>query len=453
MKPFRLNRRALLRGAGGVAIGLPFLEAMRPFGVRRAAAGNTPPKRFIVFFSPDGNIRENWTPTGTETSFTLSRILAPLAGNQQSLVVLDGVENQVGGYAAHPGDDHMKGMGTMLTGIGLLPGTTQGGAGDPAGLAGGISVDQQIATTIGAGTKFRSLELGVQSGSPGTVWGYTAYAGANQPLPPDNNPASVWNRVFAAFGGTSDAVLRQQAERRSVLDAVTQSYTKLNPRLGAADKAKLDEHLGNIRDLELRLTASGNSGGSCTKPAAPDTIDYKANANFPAVGKLQMDLLVMAMACDLTRVGTLQWEQSVGGARFTWVDPAITRDHHDMSHDGDGATDTLEMLTKINIWYAQQLNYLLDALKNAKEADGSSMLDNTLVLWVNELSRGNVHSHDHMPFLLAGGAGGALRTGRFLSYPKSVSHNNLLVSCMNLMGVPGTTFGDPAFCTGPLANL
>ncbi len=95
----------------------------------------------------------------------------------------------------------MKGMGTMLTGIGLLPGTTQGGAGDPAGLAGGISVDQTIATAIGAGTKFRSLELGVQSGSAGTVWGYTAYAGANQPLPPDNNPASVWNRVFAAFGG------------------------------------------------------------------------------------------------------------------------------------------------------------------------------------------------------------------------------------------------------------
>jgi hypothetical protein len=344
-------------------------------------------------------------------------------------------------------------MGTMLTGIGLLPGTTQGGAGDPAGLAGGISVDQQIATAIGAGTKFRSLELGVQSGSPGTVWGYTAYAGANQPLPPESNPASVWNRVFAAFGGTSEAVLRQQAERRSVLDAVTQSYAKLNPRLGAADKAKLDEHLDNIRDLELRLTASGNSGSSCTKPAAPATLDYKANANFPAVGKLQMDLLVMAMACDLTRVGTIQWEQSVGGVRFTWVDPAITRGHHDMSHDGDSEIDTLEMLTKINIWYAQQFNYLLDALKNAKEADGSSMLDNTLVIWVNELSRGNVHSHDHMPFVLAGGAGGALRTGRFLSYPKSVSHNNLLLSCMNLMGVPGTTFGDPAFCTGPLANL
>jgi hypothetical protein len=448
-----MSRRALLRGAGGVAIGLPFLEAMTPFGRTSHAAGTTPPKRFIVFFSPDGSIRENWLPTGTETSFTLSRILAPLEANKQSIVVLDNVENKVGGYAARPGDDHMKGMGAMLTGRGLLPGSTQGGAGDPAGLASGISVDQAIASVIGNDAKFRSMELGVQSGSAGTVWGYTAYAGSNQPLPPDNNPASVWNRVFSGFGGADPALLRQQAERKSVLDAVIQSYGKLNPKLGASDKAKLDEHLGNIRDLEMRLTATGTSGAACAKPASPGTIDYKTNANFPMVGKLQMDLLVMAMACDLTRVGTIQWEQSVGNVRFTWVDPTITRGHHDMSHDGNDVTATIEALTKINIWYAGQLNYLINSLKNAKEADGSSMLDNTLVVWVNELARGNAHSHDHMPFVLAGGAGGALRTGRFLSFPKSVPHNNMLVSCLNLMGLPDTTFGDPAFCTGPLAGL
>jgi hypothetical protein len=228
-----------------------------------------------------------------------------------------------------------------------------------------------------------------------------------------------------------------------------QSYSRLGPRLGADDKAKLDAHLANVRDLEVRLAASG---AVCTLPTAPAAIDYKANANFPAVGKLQMDLLVAALACDLTRVGTIQWEQSVGNVRFTWVDPAITRGHHDMSHDGDSLTDTLEQLTQINAWYAQQLNYLLGALDAAKDPDGSSMLDNTLVIWVNELSRGNVHSHDKMPYVLAGGAGGALRTGRFLTY-KGDSHSNLLVSCMNAMGVPGTRFGDPAFCTGPLANL
>ena len=449
MKPFKLSRRAALRGAGGIAVGLPFLDVMRPSGRRSLAAGTTPPRRFIVFFSPDGSIHENWVPTGTETAFTLSRILAPLESNKQKLVILDGVENKVGGYGARPGDDHMKGMGGMLTGMGLLPGTTQGGAGDPAGLAAGISVDQTIAATIGADTKFRSLELGVQAGSSGTAWGYSNYAGPGQGLPPDNNPAAVFNRVFTPQGAAGAAAAQQRAERKSVLDAVMQSYARLGPRLGADDKAKLDAHLANIRDLENRLTATS---AACVTPAAPGTIDYKANANFPAVGKLQTDLLVMALACDLTRVGTLQWEQSVGNVRFTWVDPAITRGHHDMSHDGDTVTDTMEQLTKINIWYAQQLNYLLDSLKAHREADGTTMLDNTLVLWVNELARGNVHSHDKMPYVLAGGAGGTLRGGRFLSY-KGVPHNNLLVSCMNLMGVAGTTFGNPAFCTGPLAGL
>jgi Protein of unknown function (DUF1552) len=449
MKTFKLDRRAVLRGAGGIAIALPLLNAMGPFGRAARAAGTAPAKRFVVFFSPDGNIHENWVPTGTETTFTLSRILTPLAPNRDRVVILDGIENKVGGYGARPGDDHMKGMGSMLTGIGLLPGTTQGGAGDPAGLAGGISVDQTIANAIGTNTKFKSLELGVQSGSGGTVWGYSNYSGANQPLPPDNDPTSVFNRVFAPLAGDNAALQRKQAERKSVLDAVLQSYTSLNPRLGSADKAKLDAHLTNIRDLETRLAAMRNT---CVVPSMPATIAFKTAANFPAVGKLQMDLLAMALACDLTRVATLQWEQAVGNVRFTWVDPAITRGHHDLSHDGDSVTDTVEQLTKINTWYAQQFNYLLDALNTTKEADGTSVLDNTLVLWVNELSRGNAHSHDRMPYVLAGGAGGALRTGRFLTY-NGVSHNNLLVSCMNLMGVTGNSFGNPAFCTGPLAKL
>jgi len=447
---FRLSRRAMLRGAGGVAVGLPLLEIMSPLGRARAAAA-TPPKRFIVFFSPDGTIRPAWQlPAGaTENSFTLSRILAPLAPNQQHIVVLDGINNVAGTHG--DGDDHMRGMGTMLTGIELLPGTTMGGAGTPAGLAGGISVDQAIANGIGTGTKFKSLELGVESTGAGTVWGYTSYTAANQPLPPDNSPVSVWNRIFSQLGAGGTALAQLQAERRSVLDAVTSSYARLGPRLGAADKAKLDAHLSNIRDLETRLIAPGATvGTTCAPPAMPATIDSKVNANFPALGKLQMDLLVMAMACDLTRVGTVQWERSVGDVRFTWVDPTIDRGHHDMSHDGDDNADTQEKLTKINVWYAQQLNYLCDSLKAISEG-GGTMLDNTLILWCNELAKGNVHSHNPMPFVLAGHAGGALRAGRFLNI--NAPHNNLLVSCMNLMGVPATTFGNKAYCTGPLTGL
>ena len=450
MSSFRLSRRAMLRGAGGVAIGLPFLEIMSPIGRARAQAA-APPKRFIVFFSPDGTIKPAWTPTGSGTSWTPSRILMPLAANQQHIVVLEGVDNVAA--TKGPGDDHMKGMGTMLTGTELLPGTTQGGCCEPSGLAGGISVDQEIANKIGTTTKFKSLELGVQASSSGTVWGYSNYTGSNQPLPPENNPANVFKRVFSTLDASATDMQRIQSQRKSVLDAVKQSYGKLNPKLGAYDKAKLDEHLTNIRDLETRITATAVVGAACVKPAMP-TIDYRASANFPAVGKLQMDLMVMAMACDLTRVGTLQWEQSVGDVKFSWVDPAITRGHHDMSHDGDTSTDTIEMLTKINIWYAEQLNYLIEAMKKIPEGNaGGTMLDNTLILWCNELSKGSAHSHPDMPFLLAGHAGGALPGGQFLKFSGTVPHNNLLVSCLNLMDVPATTFGNPAYCTGRLTGV
>jgi hypothetical protein len=228
MTAFRLDRRALLRGAGGVAIGLPLLEIMT--GERRASAQAVAiPKRFVVFFSPDGSIRENWTPTGTEQSFQLSRILAPLEAHKSKLIILDGVDASVARSGL--GDDHMRGMGGMLTGVELLPGTTQGGAGDPAGLAGGISVDQKIASAVSQGTKFKSLELGVLSGGGGNVWSYTSYAGANAPLPPDNNPGAVFNRVFGELGGEQLAIQKLRAQRKTVLDAVMDGYGRARWKL------------------------------------------------------------------------------------------------------------------------------------------------------------------------------------------------------------------------------
>lgn len=447
----RISRRTLLRGAGGIAIGLPFLDIMAR-SPRASAGPPAIPQRLVVFFSPNGTIRENWTPTGTETDFQLSTILAPLEPYKQKLIVLDGVDNEAAKHGV--GDDHMRGMGTILTGTELLPGTTQGGCCEPAGLAGGISVDQKIAGTIGTSTKFKSVEFGVEAGSSGTVWGYTAYADSNQPLPPENNPAAIFSRVFSELGGDQSALAKLQAERKSVLDAVAGSYSSLSPKLGATDKGKLDLHLSQIRDLETRLTATVAVGASCVKPGAP-TIDYKSNDNFPNVGKLQMDLLVMALACDLTRVASLQWENSVGGTRFTWL--GMDRGHHDMSHDGDDVTDTVSKLTQINVWYSQQLLYLMDAMSKIPEGSGT-MLDNTLILWVNELSRGNVHSHPNMPYLLAGGTAASatpLQMGRFLQYADgtTVQHNDLLVSLLNVFGLPDQTFGNPAYCSGPLARL
>jgi hypothetical protein len=440
-----ISRRTLLRGAGAAAIALPFLDIMSRFG--RAA---TPafPKRFLVWFQPDGTIHENWVPTGSGSNFTLSRILKPLAPYQSNLVVLDGIYNHVGDYGEVPGDDHQKGMGTMLTGMHLLDGGQQGGCATcpAAGLGGGISVDQFIANKIGTSTKFKSLELGVQAGSSG-AWAYSNYTDANAPLPLENDPRKVFTRVFADVGADAAAMAKLRAERKSVLDAVMDSYQSLSAKLTTDDKHKIDSHFENIRDLELRLTNPGATvGGSCTAPQDPGKLDFLNNDNFPAIGKLQMDLMVMAFACDLTRVGTIQWENSVGDVRFTWLN--LTRGHHDMSHDGDSVTQTMEDLTNINVWYAQQLAYLLGKLKQIPEGNGT-MLDNTLVFCVNELARGNVHSHDKMPYLLCGGASGDLQMGRFLTF-NGPAHNDLLTSLCNIMGAPTAKFGDPNFCKGPL---
>jgi hypothetical protein len=452
MSSRRISRRTLLRGAGGIAIGLPFLDIMAR-SERASADAPTIPQRFVVFFSPNGTIRERWKPTGGETDFTLSTILAPLEPFKDKLIVIDGIDNEAAKHG--PGDDHMKGMGCMLTGTELLSGTTQGGCCEPAGLAGGISVDQKIAQAIGTSTKFKSVEFGVQSKSSGTVWGYSAYADGNQPLPPENNPANIFKRVFADVGTDQNALNRIAAERKSVLDAVSASYSALSPKLGQSDKQKLDLHLSQIRDLETRLTVPADVGASCVKPVLPSTIDFNSNDKFPDVGKLQMDLLVMALACDLTRVASLQWEMSVGGTRFTWL--GMDRGHHDMSHDGDDNTDTVDKLTQINVWYSQQLLYLMTAMSKIQEGPGT-MLDHTLIFWVNELSRGNVHSHPNMPFVLAGGTAAApapLTMGRFIQFPDSptVKHNDLLVSLLNVFGIQDKTFGNPAYCSGPLAKL
>jgi hypothetical protein len=166
-----------------------------------------------------------------------------------------------------------------------------------------------------------------------------------------------------------------------------------------------------------------------------------------------MDLLAMALACDLTRVVTLQWEAAYSDVRFTWL--GADRGHHTISHDSDDNADSVEMLTKINVWYAEQFAYLLAKLDGMQEGTGT-VLDNCVVFWGNELGRGNVHSHWPMPFVLAGSGGGLLQTGRFLTYPKedpASSHSNLLVSMMNAVGVDGQTFGNPMYCTGPLVGL
>lgn len=442
-----LSRRTLLRGLGGVAIGLPFLHAME-----RPAAAAPFPKRFIVFFSANGTIPSSWNPTGGETDFALSPILAPLEPHKQDLLVLQGIDME----AAHhgPGDGHQTGMGTMLTGTELLVGTEfcEADCSDPSktvGWGGGPSVDQVIASQVGQTSKFKSLEFGVQVQSA-SIWSRMCYLDADQPIPPEDDPLAAFDRIFGELGADPFGLQKIRAQRHSVLDAVIDDFEALNARVGGDDRKKLDNHLTAIREIEKRLDAGGQLGGSCQLPDLGSPIgDIYADENLPAIGKLQMDQLVMSLACDLTRVASIQWSTSVSNKVFSWL--GITTGHHDLSHEGDTNANAQAQIVQINTWYAEQLAYLIAALKAVPEGDGT-LLDNTVILWCNELGIGNAHSRTDMPYVLAGSCGGYFDTGRYLVFDDR-NHNDLLVSLCNAMDVGVTTFGNPAYCAGPLPGL
>jgi hypothetical protein len=446
----RIARRSLLRAAG-IAVGLPALEAMVPGGGGRAArAAGVAPRRFVVMFSANGTIYPQWLPVagpGGARDFQLSPILQPLAARQADLVVVAGLAQQGGG-----GDGHQNGIGGMLTGQSLDPGPFQGGANSgTSGWAAGISVDQAVAAAIGGTTRLRSLELGVQVGEADNR-SRMSYLGADQPVPPETSPLNAYNRLFGGDGASPLALARLRARRRSVLDAVRGQLAKVEARVGASDRARLDAHATAIRGIEDRLDAATNQTPACLNPAAPQLPpSLFDNDAFPAVGTLQMDLMALALACDLTRVASLQWSQSVSQVRHTWL--GITDGHHDLSHLPDDDAVAVDKLTRINTWYATQLAYLTGKLADTPEVDGTRLLDASLVLWCNELGKGNTHSRLNAPYVLVGGAGGGLATGRFLTYTGDLPHNNLLTSLLLAMGIPATTFGRADWCTGPLVGL
>ncbi len=439
-KPARFSRRTALHGAVAGAIGLPWLETFAP---KTAHAAPALPKRFVAMFSPNGTIHDRWLPTGSESKFALSPILAPLAPHQNDLVIVSGVDQMGAG-----GDGHQNGMGGMLTGAGLLPGRFAGVGAPPAGWAESASVDQRLADAIGRGLPFRSIEFGVQTGAADN-WGRMVYRGRNRPLPPRENPTQTFDDLFGAALLDPAERERRATRRRSILDRVAGDLTRLSSEASAADKQRLEQHLTYLREVEARLEAQSQGIAECALPARPVTPAPGPDA-YGRIGEMQMDLLVLALACGQTRVATLQWSRSVSDVRFTWL--GITEGHHALSHLPDTDTPSQDALAAINTWYAERFASLVTKLKGYQEGDGT-LFDQCLLLWCNELAKGNVHSRKDAPYVLAGSAGGALRTGRFLEYAGDVPHNNLLVSILNALGVPDTTFGRAEWCTGSLTGL
>jgi hypothetical protein len=444
MPSFRLNRRAVLRGAGSVAIALPWLEIMRP---KRAQAASSPAKSFVAVFTPGGTVLENWRPSGTEEMFTLGPILKPLDPVKRDIIALSGVDMK-----SARGEQNQSGLVAWLTG------TAQAGIGN-TGFATGPSIDQVLKGRLSSGP-LQSLELAVRWGtgksnglqSPINIANY-ADTPTFDPIAPRIDPVKIWQDLF----GTERPESGERAWDRSILDGVRRRYLKLSQQLGAEDRKRLEQHLQVIRELEQRVASI-----ACTPPELVDTSDYNPEAGrlvdqggatpdrvtdaaIPKVGKLMMDMLVMALSCNLTSVATLMWSDTEAKHTFPW----LGLNEHLHYYMNDGGYRPNELTTIFN-WYSSQHAYLIDSLARVAGRDGS-LLDETVLFFGSQVQHPATHIKQDMPFLLAG-RGGGLRPGRWLRYERA-SHNDLLVALCNLCGDPRHVFGDEEYCSGPLGGL
>jgi len=432
------NRRDFLRKLGLSAAALPLLGGLTSL---QAAEPTAAKQRVIFVFSPNGTVPSEFWPEGEGSNFKLKRILQPLAPFKDKMLTLKGVNNLVRG----DGDSHMRGMSCLLTGIELFPGNIMGGGGQPAGWARGPSIDQEIRRFLqskpATKTRMGSLEIGVAVGNRADPWTRWSYVGANQPVAPISNPYDLFDKLYGQMKESESMV--------SVLDGLRDDLATVSRAVDAKDRGLLDQHTTALRELERNMKEQQTSGALIV-PASPSIGVTMENDNIPVVTKMQTELLVSAFQNDLARVASFQFSNSVGSIRMKWI--GIEEGHHSLSHDPDLNTGSVEKLTKINTWFAEQIAFLAKRLQETPEPNGTgSMLDHTTIIWTNELGKGNSHALEDIPWVLIGGGLG-FKTGRALKYTKT-AHNRLHLALAHAFGHRLDAFGNPALCNGGPLNL
>ena len=437
-----IPRRSLLKRLGVSSAVLPFLGNLPSFA--SAAASAVPRQRLVVVFSPDGVVKKNFWPTepGPFGDAALPAILEPFAPFRDQLLTIEGVHNRIAG----DGDGHMRGIGCLLTGIELFPGNIQGGSDTPAGWASGRSIDQELRNFLQAdpatATRFGSLEFGVLVPDRADTWTRMVYSGPNKPVAPIDDPYQMYAKLYGQ--------VKDRENMQSVLDDLREDLATVATRLPAEDRRILEEHTQLVREFEKELATPREAIPHQVPVLEQDVLDE--NDEMPRISRMQIELLVASLAADFTRVATLQYTNSVGQPRFRWLD--ISEGQHDLSHEPNSNDDAQEKLTRINAWYAGEIAYLAQRLAETPEPGGEgSMLDNTTILWTNELGEGNSHTHNNIPWVFLGGGLG-FQTGRAVRC-EGVNHNRLLLSVAHAMGHTSLErFGNPDYCgEGPLTGL
>ncbi|MDX1953679.1 MAG: DUF1552 domain-containing protein [Verrucomicrobiota bacterium] len=428
-----MQRRNFIKGLGVSAAALPFLGSLPSLQANRSGGRK---QRLIIMFSPNGIVPTNFWPDEEGENFTLKRILAPLEPFKKQTLILHGVSNKVRG----DGDSHMRGMSCLLTGIELFPGNIQGGSDTPAGWASGISIDQELRNFLQSReeskTRFGSLELGVAVPHRADPWTRMSYAGPNKPVAPIDDPYLVFEKLYGQ--------MKDKDTLKSVLDDVQSDLETVSRKLSSEDKRMLDEHLTLVREMEKELQSGGEASLNHAVPKLDAGVAIE-NDSIPKISRMQIELLVNSFLSDSCRVATLQYTNSVGNARMKWL--GIEEGHHTLSHDPDMNDVSQEKLTKINTWFCEEMAHLAKRLSESPEPGGEgTLLDNTLIVWTNELGKGNSHTLEDIPFVLVGNGCG-FKMGRSLKF-KKVEHNRLWMAVAHAFGHPLQSFGNPKLCEG-----
>jgi hypothetical protein len=426
-----LSRRGLLKALGVSAAASPFIPALDSW-----AADYSATRRLLLVFTPDGMVPEQWWPTGTEDSWQLADIMKPLERHKNDLIVMKGLPHRTQGSGAHE-----QAMGGLFTGNSLI-GKTGGAA----------SVDQIIVQQLKSqlNTDFPSLQFGVHSfyGGEGDLTSkltnnnsYTIYAGPSQRIPAESDPYKMYDRVFGNSGGggmaaptaMGDAGMEKlRAERKSILDFVKAELSDVSGLVSKTDRMKIESHVESVREVERRLSSAGpKMVGAVARPQGGIALDR--NANFPMIIPIMNQLLVSTLAADRTRISYMQYSRGFSLVKHDWL--GAKEQHHFLSHK----TSEKPILAAIQKWYMEHIAKLFDLMKAVPEG-GSTLFDNTVIVYANELHTG----WDHAPgptatFWASRGAGAIAKTGRFIDYAGSHDHNQMLCTIAHAMGARAVT--------------
>jgi hypothetical protein len=425
-----LPRRTFLRGVG-VTIALPFLESMIPAATAWSQSVGRPRTRLGCIYFPHGAIMNKWTPAAEGTGFEMPEILQPLKPFQNQINVISDLRHALA-YGSGATANHNRSAASFLSGAFAKVGAQ-------AHL--GITVDQVAAQKIGQDTPLPSIELMIEGTSlncgDGLSCSYRdtiSWQGPNSPLPMQNNPQVVFERLF---GDGNTAVQRKSRREQSLslLDSVTGEAALLQRKLPVADRSRLDQYLSDVREIERRVQKAGaQMSDDLAVPTAPTGVPNDVEEHI----RLMFDLQVLAWQAEITRVSTLLLAKELSNA--VYPKSGVRDAFHVLSHHSN-VQENKDRFAVLNRYHVTLFAYFLEKLRATPDGEGS-LLDHSLVLYGSGMSDGNQHNHTDLPIILAGGASGRLKGGRHIRNPKDTAMSNLLVAVLDKLDVRTEKFGD-----------